>query len=128
MSARHLAGAALAIALMAAPAAAQVVSTPSRTTSPNTDEGLFQARCGYCHAAGGTGAMTLGQRLGAANALLDARGDLQSPYIQGVVRHGLRAMPVLSRVELTDAELRRIAGFLTRNAVVREASLSEGHK
>jgi mono/diheme cytochrome c family protein len=96
------------------PAVAQVKPSSARPVTPDTDEGLFHARCGYCHEAGGTGTMMLERRLGKARALLSERADLQPAYVQGIVRHGLKAMPALSRVEVTDAELARIAAMLSR--------------
>ena len=45
-------------------------------------------------------------------ALLANRTDLTQDYIKIVVRRGKLAMPSLTRVEVTDAELDAIARFL----------------
>jgi mono/diheme cytochrome c family protein len=75
---------------------------------------LFRARCGYCHLFGGTGTIMLARRLGDKDSLLENRADLDAGYIRTVVRGGLRSMPALTRVEVTDAELAAIAAYLTR--------------
>jgi mono/diheme cytochrome c family protein len=105
---------ALLAAAVAAGAAQALPPSSARPLSPDTDERLFRARCGYCHEADGTGTMMLERRLGKSKALLAARGDLQPAYVRGVVRHGLKSMPAISRVEVTDPELARITAFLAR--------------
>jgi hypothetical protein len=47
-----------------------------------------------------------------SNALLVNRTDLTQSYVKAVVRNGKVAMPPLSRVEVTDAELDSIARHL----------------
>jgi mono/diheme cytochrome c family protein len=81
-----------------------------------TGKALFDVRCGICHAAGGTGAFMLGRRLGAGHALLAERTDLTAELVTHVVRHGINAMPVFTRVDLTDAELAQVVAYLTRGA------------
>ena len=78
---------------------------------------LFSNRCGGCHLAFGMGTnlltkerMALGQP--PASGLLANRTDLTASYVKTVVRHGKLAMPPLSRVEVTDAELDAIAHYL----------------
>jgi mono/diheme cytochrome c family protein len=78
---------------------------------------LFSNRCGACHLAGGMGTNLLTkQRIAAGapaeSALLTNRSDLTQAYIRAVVRHGKLAMPRLTRVEVTDAELDAIAKYL----------------
>jgi mono/diheme cytochrome c family protein len=80
-------------------------------------DALFSNRCGACHLAGGMGTNMLTKErmaLGAPpeSGLLVNRSDLTRSYITTVVRHGKRAMPSLSRVEVTDAELAAIARWL----------------
>lgn len=101
-----LGGAAHAADATAADAAGRVVA----------GQRLFAARCGICHAAGGTGTFMLARRLGAERALLAERLDLTHELVTHVVRHGINAMPVFTRVELTDAELAQVVGYLTRRA------------
>jgi mono/diheme cytochrome c family protein len=78
---------------------------------------VFSNRCGACHLAGGMGTnMLMKLRLQAgqppASALLANRTDLTRTYVKTVVRHGYLAMPRLTRVEVTDAELDEIANYL----------------
>jgi mono/diheme cytochrome c family protein len=47
-------------------------------------------------------------------ALLTNRTDLTADYVKAVVRNGKMAMPRLSRVEVTDAELDAIAAYLAK--------------
>jgi len=80
---------------------------------------LYEYHCGACHLANGMGAnlltkqrMMLGEppQMG----LLVNRDDLTAPYVETVVRNGKMAMPPLSRVEVTDAELASIAAYLAK--------------
>ena len=83
---------------------------------------LFQARCGYCHLVGGTGALMLGRRLGKDKALLATRTDLSVEYIKKITRVGINSMPPHTRIEVPDSELDLIAAYLTRPASERGAS------
>ena len=78
---------------------------------------LFRNRCGACHLEGGFGTNVLAARFGRAHVnappLLTARKDLTADYVKQVVRQGKVAMPPLSRVEVTEAELDSIAAFLS---------------
>jgi len=88
--------------------------------APGRDaEALFSNRCGACHLAGGMGTNLLAKErmsMGASpeSGLLVNRTDLTRSYVTAVVRHGKRAMPPLSRVEVTDAELAAIAKWLAK--------------
>ena len=75
---------------------------------------LFTLKCGPCHAAGGTGSLMLERRLGRERALLAERTDLPPVYVSVIVRSGLRSMPALTRVEVTDAQLDAITAYLVR--------------
>jgi mono/diheme cytochrome c family protein len=83
---------------------------------------LFNARCGYCHLAGGTGTQMLGRRLGKEKALLASRTDLTAAYIKKITRVGLNSMPPHTRIEVPDSELDLIAAYLTRPESERGAS------
>lgn len=72
----------------------------------------FRAKCGFCHLERGTGTIMLGWRLGADRALLEKRTDLDAAYVRTIVRTGLKSMPALTRIEVTDAELAAIASYL----------------
>jgi mono/diheme cytochrome c family protein len=80
---------------------------------------LFSNRCGACHLAGGMGTNLLTKERVAAgeppqSGLLTNRQDLAPAYIKVVVRQGKLAMPRLTRVDVTDAELDAIARFLAK--------------
>jgi mono/diheme cytochrome c family protein len=83
---------------------------------------LFNARCGYCHLAGGTGTLMLGRRLGKDKALLASRTDLSVEYIKKITRVGINSMPPHTRIEVPDSELDSIAAYLTRPESDRGAS------
>jgi len=85
---------------------------PARSATEG--ETLFVRECGICHLEGGTGTMMLARRLGEDKALLHRRTDLPPQYVEAVVRRGINSMPTITRVELPDAELRAIVGYLTR--------------
>jgi mono/diheme cytochrome c family protein len=88
-----------------------------RLTGGKDGAALFSNRCGACHLAGGMGTnMLTKQRVAAGqppqSGLLANRRDLTRTYVKFVVRHGRQAMPRLTRVEVTDAELESIAQYL----------------
>ena len=100
--------------LWAASTLAQQRVSPS-VASARANEQLFQAKCGMCHAKGGTGTLMLEKRLGAGHGVLAERKDLNGDYIGVVVRNGLMSMPAITRVEVTDAQLAQIERHLLRN-------------
>lgn len=78
---------------------------------------LFSNLCGACHLAGGMGTNLLTKQrviLGESpdSGLLENRKDLTQNYVKIIVRRGRMAMPGLTRVEVTDAELDAIAAYL----------------
>jgi cytochrome c5 len=75
----------------------------------------FKARCAKCHGESGTGTFMLGRRLGKEKALIENRSDLTPTFIRHVVRNGIVSMPALTRVEVTDDELRAISDYLTKS-------------
>jgi mono/diheme cytochrome c family protein len=101
------------VAGAAAPVAASAPAAVAATASPD-GKALFTRRCGICHFADGGGTWMLERRLGKAQALLEARTDLQVPYVRHIARHGLNGMPRFTRVELPDTDLEAIAAYLTR--------------
>jgi mono/diheme cytochrome c family protein len=81
---------------------------------------LFSNLCGACHLAGGMGTNLLTkQRMAAGeppeSGLLANRKDLTQTYVKVIVRRGKLAMPRLTRVEVTDAELDSIAKYLGKS-------------
>jgi mono/diheme cytochrome c family protein len=88
-----------------------------RLASSTNGEALFTNRCGACHLAGGMGTNLLTKQRMMAGAppesgMLANRPDLTPDYVISVVRSGKMAMPRLTRVDVTDAELKAIATYL----------------
>jgi len=82
----------------------------------------YELWCAGCHAAHGTpgrpepaGTAILQIRYqGKVPAVLTDRTDLTAAYIALMVRHGRNAMPFFRKTEITDAQLRDLAAWLTR--------------
>jgi mono/diheme cytochrome c family protein len=80
-------------------------------------EALFSNRCGACHLAGGMGTNLLTKQMMMAkrpptDGLLANRTDMTRGYVKTVVRQGKMAMPRLTQVDITDAELDQVAAYL----------------
>jgi cytochrome c1 len=78
---------------------------------------LFTNRCGACHLDWGMGTnLITKQQLALGRpptmGLLANRDDLTADYVKSVVRMGKNAMPRQTRVDVTDAELDKIAAYL----------------
>jgi mono/diheme cytochrome c family protein len=100
----------LVCASLAAPLHAAETADASRLS----DEQLFATRCGVCHRAGGMGTGLLGRRPNGGSGLLEERRDLTADFIKAVARAGTGNMPRIARGEVSDAQLTRIAAYLTR--------------
>jgi mono/diheme cytochrome c family protein len=93
------------------------VPSGDRLVAGGSGAALFSNRCGACHLDMGMGTNLLTKQMMMAerppsDGLLANRTDLTSDYVKSVVRMGKNAMPRLSRVEVTDAELDSIAKHL----------------
>lgn len=90
------------------------VTDPASRLAANQDgERMFNRRCGVCHLGGGMGTNLVAARTGPEAALLARRpGGVPEQLTRSAVRQGLGAMPPLTRVEVTDAELDAIAAWL----------------
>jgi len=94
---------------------------PGDRLEPGRDgAALYRSYCGHCHLPWGMGAnMLTAQRVAQGQApesgLLENRTDLTADYVRAMVRHGGVAMPPLTRVQVTDAELDAIAAYLARS-------------
>jgi len=76
---------------------------------------LYAQRCGMCHQTIGMGVSILSRRPGdTSKGLLEERADLSAAVVQAVVRSGIGNMPRISRGEVSDPELSRIAGYLAK--------------
>ncbi|MBN8831331.1 MAG: cytochrome c, partial [Sphingomonadales bacterium] len=78
---------------------------------------LFSNRCGACHLEMGMGTNLITKQQMALGrpptmGLLVNRDDLTADYVKSVARMGKGAMPRQTRVDVTDAELDKIAAYL----------------
>lgn len=96
-------------------APSQIEAATFGRASADPGERLYGRECAFCHVGRNTGTMMLEKRLPkGVPAQLHERTDLSPDYVKAVVRNGLINMPPLSRAELTDAELDRIARYLAK--------------
>jgi mono/diheme cytochrome c family protein len=90
-------------------------TTQQLTENQAKGRALFNESCSYCHGERGHATTLLGKRLGAENAMLERRQNLNVELIRHVVRHGINSMPWYRRAELSDRELESIAAYLLRD-------------
>jgi mono/diheme cytochrome c family protein len=80
-----------------------------------TGKSLYAQRCGMCHQTIGMGVSILSRRpADASKGLLEERNDLSAAVVKAVVRSGIMNMPRISRAEVSDPELARIAEYLAK--------------
>jgi cytochrome c553 len=85
-------------------------------SSKSADEALFVEKCSMCHRQMGMGTVILARRMDPKLAMLETRSDLTAAMITSVARQGIGNMPRISRAEVSDAQLSRIAAYLTKGA------------
>ncbi len=88
-----------------------------RLNTTMSGEDLFSNRCGTCHLDAGMGTnLIIGQQVALGQppsmGLLTNRDDLTADYVTSVARMGKGAMPRQTRVDITDAELEKVAAYL----------------
>lgn len=88
-----------------------------RLAAPGDGAAIFSNHCGACHLAGGMGTnlitvQQLQQGKTPDKGLLANRDDLTADYVKAVARSGKGAMPRQTRVDITDAELDKVAAYL----------------
>jgi cytochrome c1 len=96
---------------------AQLGANEDRLKPSSDGETLFSNHCGACHLAGGMGTNVITAQLVPAGkppeqGLLANRDDLTADYVKAVARSGKGAMPRQTRVDITDAELDKVAAYL----------------
>lgn len=96
-------------------AAALLAAEPTLTADQARGRALFNESCSFCHGERGHATTLLAKRVGAENAVLEKRTNLNSDLIRAVVRHGINSMPWYRRAELPDRDLDAIAAYLTRS-------------
>jgi cytochrome c553 len=84
-------------------------------SSKSADEALFVEKCSMCHRQMGMGTVILARRMDPKLAMLETRGDLTVEMITSVARQGVGNMPRISRAEVSDAQLVRIAAYLVKS-------------
>jgi mono/diheme cytochrome c family protein len=114
MSRRSARLAALAAAAVGLASAATVFAAGTPDDASASGAQLFASRCAMCHRAGGMGTGILSRRPNAGAGLLEERRDLAADFIKAVARAGTGNMPRISRGEVSDAQLARIAAYLAR--------------
>jgi mono/diheme cytochrome c family protein len=92
------------------------VADADRLKPASEGAALFSHRCGACHLTFGMGTNLITARQAAAGQkpvpLLADRTDLTADYVKAVARNGKGAMPRQTKVDVTDAELDKIAAYL----------------
>jgi (+)-pinoresinol hydroxylase len=92
---------------------------PTLTTEQTKGRALFNESCSYCHGERGHATALLAKRVGAENAVLEQRTNLNVDMLRAVVRYGINSMPWYRRAELPDRDLDAIAAYLTRSTLVK---------
>jgi cytochrome c5 len=81
-------------------------------SSDTPDEALYVEKCSMCHRQMGMGTVVLARRMDPKIAILEDRPNLPAVFVTTVVRQGIGNMPAISRGEVSDDELARIADYL----------------
>jgi mono/diheme cytochrome c family protein len=76
-------------------------------------EQLFIEKCGMCHRDLGMGTLLLMNRIPREQAKLEDRSELPAELVKAVVRNGLGNMFSISRAEVSDEQLEKIASYLS---------------
>jgi cytochrome c553 len=78
------------------------------------DEALYVEKCSMCHRQMGMGTVILARRMDPKLAMLEKRTDLTADFVVSAARQGIGNMPRISRGEVSDAQLARIAAYLAK--------------
>lgn len=81
-------------------------------SSHSEDEALYVEKCSMCHRRMGMGTVLLARRMAPGEAELEDSRRLTVPYITLVARQGMGNMPRITRAEVSDEQLERIANYL----------------
>ena len=97
---------------------AAVLAGAGAGAQESAGEAQFNRHCVHCHGPGveSVGTVQLARTRGADFALLTERTDLAAPYIEFVVRNGLKAMPAFVPSDLTADDLAALTEYLTASA------------
>jgi mono/diheme cytochrome c family protein len=83
-------------------------------SSRSPDEALYVEKCSMCHRQMGMGTVILARRMDPKIAILEDRPNLPPAFVSAVVRSGLGNMPPISKGEVSDEQLARIANYLAK--------------
>lgn len=83
-------------------------------SSRSPDEALYVEKCSMCHRQMGMGTVILARRMDPKIAILEDRPNLPPAFVSAVVRSGLGNMPAISKGEVSDEQLARIANYLAK--------------
>jgi mono/diheme cytochrome c family protein len=75
---------------------------------------LFEHKCAMCHGRDGMGTGLLARRMNPAIAELEKRDNLGAAFVTQAARLGIGNMPPITRGDVSDAQLARIAAYLSR--------------
>lgn len=95
-------------------ALAAIVAFTARAAEPD-GRTLYLQKCAMCHDATGMGTGLLARRMDPRVAELEKRSDLAAAFVERAARIGLINMPPITRADVSDAELRAIALYLSGN-------------
>ena len=101
----------LFVALAAGPC---VAAAQPASVDPPEGKRLFDHRCGMCHNAVGMGTGLLARRVPPGQAELEKRQNLTAGLVTTVARRGLGNMPAITRGDVSDSEMKKIAAYLAR--------------
>ncbi|MEO6041287.1 MAG: cytochrome c [Croceibacterium sp.] len=110
---RLVAGAVLlagAAAIAQGPAPLPKPETRASRPTATGGEALYLEHCAMCHGPNGMGTGLLARRV--QPALLEERKGLGAAFVIAVARNGIGNMPAIPRGEVSDAEMKAIAGYL----------------
>lgn len=90
----------------------------SASSLVNSGHQVFKHWCAPCHSSGphmpGTEALAAKYK-GALPAVLEQRTDLTPEVVHQFVRHGINVMPPFRKTEISDADLKALGAYLSRN-------------
>lgn len=81
-------------------------------SSSSDEEALYVEKCSMCHRRMGMGTVLLARRVPEGQAELEDRQHITEQYIVLAARQGIGNMPRISRAEVSDEQLARIAAYI----------------
>jgi mono/diheme cytochrome c family protein len=118
------------IPVLALVAATALSAGPSWAADPARGQKVFQSWCASCHSPDRRedgnylpGTETLENKYkGSKPAVLEQRDDLTIDYVEFVIRHGTRAMPMFRKTEISDQDMHDLAVYLAKGKTAPHAA------